>query len=129
MLFVKIVNDEVAQVWDTQPPAGEDGWKAAIEVRPTIDFNRFCYTQHTFDLTKDPVEIVWGTREITVDERKGSMKGNARAEYEQIAREELRKDVEGGDSDPAVVLAASSAYKAKVAQIDAATTHEELDAI
>jgi hypothetical protein len=57
------------------------------------------------------------------------MKGAARAEYERIANEELRKDVEGGDSDPAVVLAASAAYKAKVAQIDAATTHEELDAI
>ena len=129
MLFVKIVNDEVAQVWDTPPPAGENGWKSAIEVRPDMDHTRFCYTQHTFDLTKDPVEIVWGTREITVDERKGSMKGTARAEYEKIAREELRKDVEGGYSDPAVVLAASNDYKAKAAQIDAATTHDELDAI
>ena len=129
MLFVKIVNDAVAQVWDTQPPAGEAGWKSAIEVRPTIDFTRICYTQHTFDLTKDPVEIVWGTREITVDERKGAMQGAARSEYERIANEELRKDIAGGDSDVAVVQAASAAYKAKVAQIDAATTHEELDTI
>jgi hypothetical protein len=129
MLFVKIINDAVAQVWDTQPPAGEAGWKSAIEVRPIIDFTRFCYTQHTFDLAKDPVEIVWGTREITVDERKGAMQGTARSEYERIANEELRKDIDGGDSDVAVVQAASAAYKAKVAQIDAATTHEELDAI
>jgi len=60
MLFVKIVNNEVTQVWDTQPPAGEAGWKSAIEVRPPIDSRTQQYTAHTFDLSKDPVEIVWG---------------------------------------------------------------------
>lgn len=129
MLFVKIINDEVTKVWDTPPPSGDTDWRAAIEVRPTIDFTRFCYTQHTFDLTKDPVEIVWGTCEITVDERKDSMKSAVRAEYEQIANEELRKDIDGGNGNVAVVQAASAVYKVKVAQIDAATTHEELDAI
>ena len=66
MLFVKIVNNEVTQVWDTQPPAGESGWKSAIEVRPVLT-SRQQYTEHSFDLTKDPVEIVWGVREISVD--------------------------------------------------------------
>jgi hypothetical protein len=129
MLFVKIVNNQVDQVWDTQPPAGEAGWKSAIEVRPSIDFTRFCYTEHTFDLSSDPVQIVWGVREISVDERKGSLKAVARAEYESIANAELKKDLEGSETDIAVVQAASAAYKVKVAQIDAATTHEDLDAI
>jgi len=129
MLFVKIVNDQVEKVWDTQPPAGESGWKSAIEVRPSIDYSRFCYTEHTFDLTTDPVQIVWGVREITVDERKSSMKGIAQSEYERIANQELRKDLNGGAGDVTIVQDASAAYKAKIAQIDAATTHEQLDVI
>jgi hypothetical protein len=35
-LFVQAVNGEVTQVWDTQPPAGEAGWKSAVEVKPAI---------------------------------------------------------------------------------------------
>lgn len=129
MLFVKIENDVVVQVWDTQPPAGESGWKSAVEIRPAIDHRRFCYTEHTFDLTNDPVQIVWGVREFSVNERKYSMKTNAQAEYEQIANREIRKNISGEESDIAIIQAASAAYKAKVAQIDAATTHEELNLI
>lgn len=129
MLFVKIVNNEVTQVWDTQPPAGESGWKSAVEVRPPLVVNRQQYTEHSFDLTKDPVEIVWGVREISVDERKNGMIGRAKAEYQQIANAELMKDLEQGDADVTVVQAASAAYKSKVARINAATTHEELDAL
>jgi len=129
MFFVKIENNEVTQCWDTQPPRGEAGWKSAIEVRPAITPNRQMYTSHTFDITKDPVEIVWGVQDITPEDRKGGMIAQAKAEYQQIANAELLKDLEQGDADVTVVQAASAAYKAKVAQINACTTHEELDAL
>lgn len=128
MLFVKIVNNEVTQCWDTQPPAGESGWKSAIEVRPVLS-NRQQYTEHSFDVTKDPVEIVWGVREIGVDERKEQLKNKAKYEYQQIANAELQKDLDGADADVTVVQTASATYKSKVAQIDACTTHDELDAL
>ena len=57
-LFVKVVDNEVTQVWDTQPPEGEAGWKSAVEVRPDITDGKQIYTAHTFDLTADPVQIV-----------------------------------------------------------------------
>jgi hypothetical protein len=129
MFFVKIVNDEVAQCWDTQPPKGEAGWKSAIEVRPELIPHRQQYTAHSFDITKDPVEILWGVVDISPEDRKGGMISQASSEYQQVANEELKKDLEGGEADVTVVQAASAAYKAKVETINACTTHEELDAL
>jgi hypothetical protein len=129
MFFVKIENNEVTQCWDTQPPRGESGWKSAIEVRPELIPNRQMYTSHHFDITKDPVEIVWGVVDITAEDRKGGLIGQAKAEYQQIAQAELMKDVDGDGGDVTVVQAASAAYKAKVEAINACTTHDELDAL
>jgi hypothetical protein len=129
MLFVQIINNEVTQCWDTQPPAGESGWKSAIEVRPAITEGRQYYTGHTFDITKDPVEIVYGVENITVEGRKEHLKNQAKYEYQQIANAEIQKDLNGETSDITVVQTASAACKAKVAQINACTTHEELDAL
>jgi hypothetical protein len=129
MLFVKIVNNEVKECWDTQPPAGEAGWKSAIEVRPPIVEGRQYYTGHTFDITKDPVEIVYGVEDLTVEGRKEHLKNQAKYEYQQIANAELQKDLDGEEADVTVVQSASAAYKAKAAEIDACTTHDELNAL
>jgi hypothetical protein len=129
LLNIKIVNGEVKEVWDTPPPEGEAGWTTAIEVRPELIPHRQMYTTHHFDLTKDPVEIVWGVRDIAAEDRKGGMIGQAKYEYQQIANAELMKDVDGDGGDVTVVQAASAAYKAKVEAINACTTHEELDAL
>jgi len=132
MLFVRIINNEVKQVWDTQPPAGESGWKSAIEVRPTIIPNRQYYTGHTFDLSKDPVEIVYGVEDITVEGRKDALKNIAKSEFQKVVQEETRKQTDEYPEtqyDAAVVEAARLAFEARFAQIDAVTTHDELDAL
>lgn len=132
MLFVKIINNEVKQVWDTQPPAGESGWKSAIEVRPAIIPNRQYYTGHTFDLSKDPVEIVYGVEDISVEGRKDALKNLAKSEFQKVVQEETRKQTDEYPEtqyDAAVVEAARLAFEARFAQIDAVTTHDELDAL
>jgi len=125
-LFVQIVNNEVKQCWDTPPPAGQDGWKSAVEVRPAITAHRQGYTAHTFDLSTDPVQIVYGTFDITVDECKGGMKTNAGFEFQRVIQEQSRDPLK---YDPAAVAAAQAAIAPKVAAIEAATTHDELDAL
>ena len=125
-LHVRIQNNEVVQCWDTLPPANEDGWKDAIEVRPTIIPHRQGYTAHTFDLTKTPVEIVYGTFDITVDERKSGMISNASFSFQQVIQEQARDPLK---YDPAAVAVAQAAIAPKVAQITVATTHDELDAL
>lgn len=131
MLFVKIVNNEVTQVWDTQPPAGESGWKSAIEVRPVLT-SRQQYTEHSFDLTKDPVEIVWGVREISVDECKGQYASRYKTAFQQVVNDEMRKEVDEFPTtqyDAAVVDAARVEFETKTTALAAITTHEQLDAL
>jgi len=132
MFFVKIENNEVTQCWDTQPPRGESGWKSAIEVRPALTPNRQQYTAHTFDITKDPVEIVWGVQDITAEDRKSGMRSQAGFVFRQVVQEEMRKEVDDFPEtqyNAATVDAARIAFETRVTAINAATTHDELDAL
>jgi hypothetical protein len=130
-LFVQIVNNEVKQVWDTQPPAGESGWKSAVEVKPAITANRQTYDGHTFDLSVDPVQIVYAVKDITVDDRKGSLIGQAKSILQQVANEQMQTELDDttADADLTVVSAAKAVKDASIAAINACTTHEELDAL
>ena len=128
-LFAKVVNDEVTQVWDTQPPAGESGWKSAVEVKPAITANRQSYDGHTFDVSVDPVQIVYAVKDITVDDRKGSLIGAAKGTYSQVANEQARLEAEDASGDTAAVSTAKDVKDASIAAINACTTHDELDAL
>ena len=125
-LFVRIQNNLVTDVWDTPPPAGQDGWKSAVEVRPAITAHRQGYTAHTFNLSTDPVQIVYGTYDIPVEDRKAGMKANASFSFQQVVQEQMR---DPSKYDPAAVADAQAAIAPKVAAIEAATTHDELDTL
>lgn len=131
-LFVQVVNEEVKQVWDTQPPAGEAGWKSAVEVKPDLTADRQTYDGHTFDISVDPVQIVYAVRDITVDERKGGLIGQAQATYRTVVQTEMNKEIDEFPStqyDAAAVAAAQDTYEARVTAVNAATTHDEVDAL
>ena len=131
-LFVQVVNEEVKQVWDTQPPAGEEGWKSAVEVKPDLTAERQVYDGHTFDISVDPVQIVYAVRDITVDERKGSLISQAQATYRTVVQAEMQKEIDEFPStqyDAAAVAAAQDTYEARVTAVNAATTHDEVDAL
>lgn len=125
-LHVRIQNNAVTDVWDTAPPAGQDGWKSAVEVRPAIIAHRQGYTAHTFNLATDPVQIVYGTYDIPVEDRKVGMKANASFSFQQVVQEQMRDPAK---YDPVAVAAAQAAVAPKVALIEAATTHDQLDAL
>ena len=130
-LFVRVINNEVKQVWDTQPPAGESGWKSAVEVKPDVTENRQVLDGHTFDLTTDPVQIVYAVRDVTVDERKAGLIGRAKAEFQQVVNEQLQIEMDdtATDGDLEAVSAAKAVKDAKIVAINTATTHEDLDVI
>lgn len=131
-LFVQVVSEEVKQVWDTQPPAGEAGWKSAVEVKPDLTAERQVYDGHTFDISVDPVQIVYAVRDLTVDERKRSLIGAAQATYRTAVQAEMNKEIDEFPStqyDAAAVAAAQDTYEARVTAVNAATTHDEVDAL
>jgi len=124
-LYVRIENGEVKDCWDT-PPDGRTGWKSAIEVKPTIIPHRQYYTAHTFDLTKDPVEIVYGVANVTVSDRKEQMKQEAAMAFNMLFRQQA---ADPSTYDPVALQAAKDAVAPKQAAIDACTTHDQLDAL
>jgi hypothetical protein len=128
-LFVKVVDNEVTQVWDTQPPEGEAGWKSAIEVRPSITDGKQIYTAHTFDLSADPVQIVYGVENLTVAQRKQGLIGQAKSDYQQVANEQTQLEIDDGSGDAALVSDAKDAKDQNIAAINACSTHADLDGL
>ena len=132
--WVKIVADAVVECWDTTPPVGQDGWREAVEVTPDLTPNREILTTHSFDITKNPVEIVWSKRELSVDERKGSLIGQAefqvmRLENELQMKRNMPEFADQISTLEAEIEAAKSTRDARVIQVNAAATHEDVDAL
>jgi len=134
--WIQVKNGEVKQVWDYKPDASrmaaESGWRAASEVKPDLVDNREIITTHSFDLDADPAQIVWAKRELTVDERKGALVGQANSAFQEVVNVETAKQL---DDDPASVYDAAAVATAqttltdRLAAINAATTHDEVDAL
>jgi hypothetical protein len=133
--WIQVKNGEVKQVWDYAPDASrraaESGWREAVEVKPDLVDNREIITTHSFDLDADPAQIVWAKRELTVDERKGALIGQAKAEFQQVVDAQLQVEMADDDAsgDLEAVSAAKAVKDARIAAINAATTHDEVDAL
>ena len=133
--WIQVKNGEVKQVWDYKPDASrmaaESGWRAASEVKPDLVDNREIMTTHSFDLDADPAQIVWAKRELTVDERKGALRSQANAEFQEVVNAQLAIEMADDDAsgDLEAVSAAKAVKDARIAAINAATTHDEVDAL
>ena len=133
--WIQVKNGEVKQVWDYKPDAErmstESGWRAASEVKPDLVDNREIMTTHSFDLDADPAQIVWAKRELTVDERKGALIGQAKSAFQEVANAQTRIEIDDTDAsgDLDAVSAAKVVKDARIAAINAATTHDEVDAL
>jgi hypothetical protein len=131
-LYVQVVNGQMAQCIDTPPPSpvGTDGWKNAIEIKPTPVPYRQGLNGPVYECEKDPVEIVWTTFEFTVDERKSSQLAQNTNQFNQVVAGQVALETNDNPDDhydPAVVAAAQARYEDLRTQINAATTQEELD--
>lgn len=130
--WVKVENDVVTQCWDVPPPEGEGGWLEAVEVKPDINPVRQNYSTHTFDTSKSPVEIVWSVSDVSVESRKQSMLFDNKAVFEKVVAEQLALEFSEDPTliySPTAVARAKTTYREKDAAIQAATTHDELDAL
>ena len=124
---VRVQNGKVTDCWDTPAPEGQSGWSAAVEITPDLTPNREILTTHTFD-------IIWGKRELSVDERKGSLIGQAEFEVIRLENQlEMKRNIpEFADQIStleAEIEAAKSTRDARVIQVNAAATHEDVDAL
>jgi len=134
--WVRVQNDAVTDCWDYAPSedqlTNQAGWREAVEVIPDVTPRREYVTTHTFDLTKTPVEIVWSKASLTIEDRRGGLIGNAKFDLRQIIEEQTRLQMSENPAeefDTQVVIDAKAAYATRVAALNAAVTHEDLDAL
>lgn len=134
--WVRAQNGVVTDCWDYKPSEGkmasEPGWREAVEVMPDTVPNREYITTHAFDLTKTPAEIVWAKATLSVEDRRGSLKGQAKGTFNQAVQEQARLEMSENPSealDLETITTARATLTARLAALDAAVTHEDIDAL
>ena len=134
--WIRVVDGNVVQVWDYKPSQEildtQDGWREAIQITPDTDPMREYINGYDIDITVTPAEIRWHIAYLTVDDRKGMLISEADSKYQAVITQEMYKETDpdpDSHMDMAVVQAANTAYTERVAQVNACTTQEELDAI
>lgn len=130
-IYVRVIDGKVVDCRNSRPKEGVEGWTTAVEIRPLLT-NRQTYAGHHFDVTKNPVEIVWGVQELSAEDRKNHYAGLYKQTLEEVVTSELRKELDEfptAQYDAAVVDAARVEFEAKMTALAAITTHEELDAL
>ena len=130
--WVKVQGDSVKECWDSPPPEGQDGWFEAVEVIPEIIPNREGITNHTFDISTNPVRIVWNKRELEVNERKEMLIAEAKGIFLKVVQVQTDLQLSSNaeeEFDTDIVITAKAALLARTVQVETATTHEEVDAL
>ena len=134
--WVRAQNGVVTDCWDYKPSddkmASEPGWREAVEVIPDTVPNREYVSTHTFDLSKTPAEIVWAKGTYSVEDRRGSLKSQAKGVFNQAVQEQARLETNDNPDqalDLEAITTARATLTARLAALDAAVTHEDMDAL
>jgi hypothetical protein len=134
--WVRAQNGVVTDCWDYKPSddkmASEPGWREAVEVIPDTVPNREYVSTHTFDLSKTPAEIVWAKGTYSVEDRRGSLKSQAKGVFNQAVQEQARLETNDNPDqalDLEAITTARATLTARLAALDAAVTHEDIDAL
>lgn len=134
--WIRVKNGQVKDVWDYKPSAdklaAESGWREAVEIMPDLVSNREIMTTHQIDIDVEPAQIVWSKRELEPEERKDGLRSQAKSEFKAVVDAEVAKETDAYPEtqyDPAVVDAARVVFEDRMDAIEAATTHEDVDAL
>ena len=133
--WIRVQNGHVSDVWDYKPSdeklATEAGWREAVEVKPHTT-NREVLTTHYFNIETLPAQIVWGKRDLEVDERKSGLLEKAKSVFRNVVNAEVAKETDQYPEtqyDPNTVDAARLVFEARVREINLAASHEDVDAL
>jgi len=99
---------------------------------PDLEANREIVTTHHFNIDVEPAQIVWGKRAVEPEERKDGLRAQAKAAFKAVVDAEIAKETDQYPEtqyDAAVVDAARVVFEDRMDAIDAAVTHEDVDAL
>jgi len=112
--------------------ANELGWREAVELMPETIPNREIITTHYFNLDVTPAEIVWGKREVEIDERKNILRTIVKQVFKSVVNAEIEKETDAYPEtqyNAATVDAARVLFEARMDAINSAVTHQDIDAL
>ena len=134
--WIRVKNGQVKDVWDYKPSAdklaAESGWREAVESLPDLVPNREIMTTHIINIDVEPAQILWSKRELEPEERKDGLRSQAKAAFKAVVDAEVAKETDEYPEtqyDAAVVDAARVVFEARMDAIEAAITHEDVDAL
>jgi hypothetical protein len=134
--WIRVKNGQVKDVWDYKPSAeklaSESGWREAVEIFPETVPDREIITTHEINIDVEPAQIVWSKRDLEVGERKDGLQAQAKAAFKAVVDAEVAKETDEYPEtqyDAAVVDAARIVFEARMDEIAAAATHEDVDAL
>jgi hypothetical protein len=131
-LYVRVIDGEVTDVWDTTPPAevGVDGWRNAVEIKPALTITRERHGEHYFNLDVDPVEICWPVVTFSIDERKELLRQYFLHQFERSVQTELTNErFKNIQFDMDLIATKKQEWRDALDIILSANTHEELDVL
>lgn len=124
---IRVENNQVVECLDYLPENAVGDWRVAVEIQPIFISGRQMIGSHTFDLTKNPVEIVWSVLDIDVEDRKSQIMAILNQKSYEIVHEELMKEFEGVSSDFYLVQSAIEVYRQKRNEILLLSSHDQID--
>lgn len=129
--WVRVENGVVVECLSYNPNT-EGDWREAVDVPANPIPNRQVVEGHYFDITKTPVEVVWGVKDLSVEDRKETILMEITQAERQAIHDEVTKEMacscSNGDGCCVDTLNESIAsLRQKREQIAALTTHEEVD--
>jgi len=126
---VRVENDQVIECLDYLPERPGD-WREAIEVAPTLVPFRQIYGSHHFDISKNPVEIVWSVIDLNEQERKETLMNMRTGQLQMQIQQEMQKEFAPNDEQTnlTVVGALMEQLRSIKAEISVLNSHEDIDA-
>ena len=108
-------------------PFQDDGlWRDAVELQPMPTVTSKQTVVPTYDWDKNPIEISYSIIDATVGERKINEINKLKSDYVQEVNLLIHASIE---NDFTELSTKNAELVAKIASIEAATTHAQLDAI
>jgi hypothetical protein len=126
--YVRVENELVVECLEYLPEGASGDWRQAVNIDPVLVPNRQIIGSHHFDLSKNPVEILWSIIDLSVEERKAEILAQLNQKSFNIVYEELIKEFSNQLSNLAYVQSAIDIYREKKAEIESLQTHEDVDA-
>lgn len=124
---VRVENNEVVECLGYLPDRPGD-WREAVDIQPTLNTIRQVRGSHTFDISKNPVEIVWGVIDLSPEDRRMTIQNKLLSELKMKVRAEVDRELAGEQAaDMILVNSLMEQIRSKSQEINALVTHEQID--